>query len=276
MRKPICLVFIYQNIRYPLEAQQNDIEGTVVVSFIVEKDGTISSPEVLRDIGGECGAEVLRIINGMNQVNLVWTPGKQDGQIVRTKFNLPVKFKLEEAPPYTLVDNDTVYTVWDTPLDFEGGMEGLNAHLESRLKYPEVGNDSCSIGYIDMSVLIEPTGVVRILDLNDHNSLGIDFQYEAIDAMTSTIGKWKPATYKDRKVPTAYDHRHAFIPTNTQKCQQIIADFEKANLLMDEGMELYNTEQKEAGLNKMTEAINMFPHNADFFICTRTSLFKYE
>lgn len=258
------LGFIYQNIRYPLEAQQNDIEGTVVVTFVVEKDGKVSSAKVARDIGGGCGEEVLRIINGMNEVNLVWTPGKQKGEPVRTKFNLPVKFKLEEAPPYVMMGIDTVYTVFDTPLDFEGGIEGLEKHLNEQLDYPQIGNDSCSIGHIDMSVLVEPSGLVRILDLNDHNSLGIDFQFEAIEAMTSTMGKWKPATYEGRKVSTSYDHRHAFIPTNTEKCQQVIDNFSKANQLMLEGAELYNNEQQEEGIAKMTEAVTLFPENADF------------
>jgi protein TonB len=82
--------FIYDNLRYPKIAKENGVEGTVVVRFAVEKDGSLSNPEVVRDIGAQCGAEALRIVKSMPK----WNPGKQRGRPVRVQFNLPVKFKL--------------------------------------------------------------------------------------------------------------------------------------------------------------------------------------
>jgi TonB family protein len=88
------LEFVYNNIRYPAQAREAAIEGTVVISFIVETDGTITEPRVLRDIGGGCGDEALRVANLMPR----WIPGKQRGRPVRTQFNLPVRYKLDSAP----------------------------------------------------------------------------------------------------------------------------------------------------------------------------------
>ena len=85
------LEFIYQNLRYPALARENGVEGTVVVTFIVEADGRIKEPKIVREIGGGCGDEVLRVVNLMP----TWIPGKQKGEAVRVQFNLPVRFKLE-------------------------------------------------------------------------------------------------------------------------------------------------------------------------------------
>ena len=88
------LEYVYENIKYPTEAQKAEEEGMAVVSFVVEKDGTISRPEIYRNPGYGMGEEVLRIISAMNEKGVRWNPGMQDGEPVRTEFKLPVKFSL--------------------------------------------------------------------------------------------------------------------------------------------------------------------------------------
>lgn len=85
------LKFIYDNIKYPAVARDNGVEGTVYVRFVVEKDGSITDVQVVRDIGGGCGEEAMRVVKKFPK----WNPGKQRGRPVRVQFNLPVKFKLE-------------------------------------------------------------------------------------------------------------------------------------------------------------------------------------
>ena len=82
--------YLAQNIKYPQLARENNITGKVYVTFVVEKDGSIANPKVLRDIGGGCGAEALRVVKSMPK----WAPGKQRGKAVRVQFNLPVNFNL--------------------------------------------------------------------------------------------------------------------------------------------------------------------------------------
>ena len=95
MLRKNLLEFIYKNIKYPAIARENGVEGTVVVTFVVEKSGKVTDARVVRDIGAKCGDEALRVVNMMNQQGIVWTPGKQRGRPVRVQFNLPVRFKLE-------------------------------------------------------------------------------------------------------------------------------------------------------------------------------------
>lgn len=89
------LEFIYKNIKYPAIARENGVEGTAVITFVIEKDGSVTDARIVRDIGAQCGQEALRVVNLMNDQNIKWTPGKQRGRSVRVQFNLPVRFKLE-------------------------------------------------------------------------------------------------------------------------------------------------------------------------------------
>ena len=84
--------FIGRNIKYPEAAKKNKIEGRVFVTFVVEKDGQVSSAKILRDIGGGCGEEALRVVNSMPK----WKPGTQRGNPVRVQFNLPIMFQLQK------------------------------------------------------------------------------------------------------------------------------------------------------------------------------------
>ncbi len=82
--------YLGENIQYPDVARDNGITGTVVIRFVVEKDGSITKAAIAREIGGGCGKEALRVVNAMPK----WKPGKQSGKAVRTEFTLPVQFQL--------------------------------------------------------------------------------------------------------------------------------------------------------------------------------------
>lgn len=80
--------YLRNNIRYPQVALENNISGTVYVTFVVEQDGSITNPRVLRGIGGGCDQEAVRLVKSMPK----WIPGKQRGKPVRVQFNLPIRF----------------------------------------------------------------------------------------------------------------------------------------------------------------------------------------
>ena len=82
--------FLQQNIKYPQWARESGIQGPVYITFVVEPDGSISSVEILRGIGGGCDEEAIRVIESMPK----WNPGKQWGRAVRVQFNMPIKFTL--------------------------------------------------------------------------------------------------------------------------------------------------------------------------------------
>ena len=262
------LLFFNQNIIYPEEARVNEVTGQVVVSFVVEKDGYISYPKVLRDIGSGCGEEALRVANGMNgalrTAGIQWKPAQKGGQPVRAQVTLPIKFRLQDPPDFMLINfRDTVYTILDDTLEFSGGHKALETFVNSNLETPVGYEDSCMVGSIDVTVLSRPDGYVRVIDAADYWNLGNEYLWEAIVAATSTWGKWKPATRKGRQVPSAYDFSLTFLPDAT-KCQQAISNFEKANQSANLGSALFNEGKQEEGIVKLSEAIELFPENANF------------
>ncbi|MDN3203456.1 energy transducer TonB [Algoriphagus sediminis] len=82
--------FMVQNLKYPKEAKEAGVQGTVMITFHVEKDGSVSNAQIAKGIASSCDNEALRIVNQMEN----WTPGKKDGKDVITKLTLPVKFAL--------------------------------------------------------------------------------------------------------------------------------------------------------------------------------------
>ncbi|WP_116125237.1 energy transducer TonB [Lewinella sp. IMCC34183] len=89
------LSFVQQRVKYPALARENRVEGTVVIRFIVEKDGSVSGIEAVREVPAGCTEASLRAIREINASGRKFTPGLQAGRPVRVIFNLPVKFKLD-------------------------------------------------------------------------------------------------------------------------------------------------------------------------------------
>lgn len=85
------LAFIYKHLDYPSIARSNRIEGMVVVSFIIRKDGAVDKVEIVKDIGGGCGREVVDVIKKLES----FSPGRQGGRLVDVIYRVPVRFKLK-------------------------------------------------------------------------------------------------------------------------------------------------------------------------------------
>lgn len=83
--------YLSENLKYPPQAKETGTQGKVFVTFVVEKDGSITDVRVLRDIGSGCGEEAVRVVKSMPK----WKPAKQRGKTVRQQFNLPVNFQLQ-------------------------------------------------------------------------------------------------------------------------------------------------------------------------------------
>lgn len=83
--------YLQKNLKYPASAQENNIQGRVMVQFVVNKDGSIVEPKVLRSVDPALDKEAMRVVTSMPK----WTPGKQRGKTVRVRFTLPVTFRLQ-------------------------------------------------------------------------------------------------------------------------------------------------------------------------------------
>ena len=82
--------FLYKNIHYPPAARENGVEGTVMLEFVVNEDGSISGLKALREVSGGCTEEAIRVVKSMPK----WKAGMQNGNAVKVYFHLPVTFKL--------------------------------------------------------------------------------------------------------------------------------------------------------------------------------------
>ena len=85
------LKFLQENVKYPENAMKNNVQGRVIVQFVIEKDGTPTEFKVLRSVDPDLDAEALRVLQTMPK----WKPGMQRGEVVRVKFTVPVSFKLQ-------------------------------------------------------------------------------------------------------------------------------------------------------------------------------------
>lgn len=83
--------FLQSNIKYPAMERENNIDGKVFVKFVVESDGRIGDVQILKKVSPGLDQEAIRVIKSMP----AWKPAKQNGKVVRSWFNLPVKFTLE-------------------------------------------------------------------------------------------------------------------------------------------------------------------------------------
>lgn len=83
--------FLRNELQYPEEARVNGIQGTVLLEFVIERDGSVSNIKPLVSLFPECDAEAVRVVKKMPK----WRPGKQDGKPVRCYFNLPIRFTLQ-------------------------------------------------------------------------------------------------------------------------------------------------------------------------------------
>jgi TonB family protein len=162
------VAYLQKAISYPEQARKDKIEGTVYVTFVIEKDGQISNAKVLRGIGGGCDEVALKAIQQMPP----WKPGMEKGEPVRVQFNMPVKFTLDnskELPVKTpevsiMYGGREVFNIVDTPPVFPGGMDALLTYIRKKTGRPNLVNKQTNSPVANSSVylsfIIEPDGKV--------------------------------------------------------------------------------------------------------------------
>ena len=206
--------FLSKNIQYPINAQKNHTQGRVTVQFVVNKDGSISEPKIIRGVDPDLDGEAIRVISLMPK----WKPGMQKGQPVRVKYTVPVMFRLsddgqkEEYKPIPKIDEtvvvgyaskqapaeeDPVFEVVENMPEFAGGMGGLMQYLSKNIKYPVEAQKAGIQGRVIMQVIIDKNGNVT----NPKVTQPVDplLDTEAI-RVTASMPKWKPGTQRGMPV----------------------------------------------------------------------------
>ena len=209
--------YLMENLRYPTNAQRKGIEGTVIVAFVVNTDGTTTDIEILRSVGGGCDEEVIRIVKGSPK----WTPGMQRGTPVRTRMRLPLRFILGGTdtsrdstevslnavplPPATDGQDSTkenseiFFDLVDTPPSPVGGLEAWSRHLSENLTYPTSARMKGIQGTVLVSFIVNTDGSIEGIELVQGIGGGCD--EEAIHIIKISP-RWSPGMIKGKAVRT--------------------------------------------------------------------------
>ena len=229
--------FIKNTMVYPAAAVKDSIQGRVIVQFIVEEDGSITNPVVVKSSGlnrnqsysnifNQLDAEAIRIISVMPK----WNPGKVEGKPCRVRYNLPINFRIEyaqirpvELKPGTVnsdrivyapngdivdvegiyipADTNDIYMVVEDPPEFPGGLQALSDYLRDNIKYPEACRKDSIQGRVIISFVVEKDGSISSAEV-------IKSVHEQLDAealrVISAMPKWKPGKQRGKVVRVEY------------------------------------------------------------------------
>ena len=107
------VMFVCMNVDYPEQARKANVEGKVFSSFCIDRDGSVSNIEILKDIGYGCGDAVVKMLKSMPR----WKPARVGGKNVRSKFTLPITFSLSDDEDMEPTD-DELFDIEE--IDLEG------------------------------------------------------------------------------------------------------------------------------------------------------------
>ncbi len=199
--------FLKKNYKMP---NVGNLKGKVYVTFMVEKDGTLSNIKVLRDIGYGTGEEAIRIL----KLSPKWIPAKKDGKPVRWQYSFPINVTGNEPPNAAKLNNfpqnssvipvieeeNQVYNTagLEVKPEFAGGKEALDNFIKQNYKNPK---DSALKGNVYLTFIIEKDG--SLSDIKVLRDIGFGTGAEAIRVL-KTSPKWIPGKQNNKVVRTLY------------------------------------------------------------------------
>lgn len=89
--------WLCDNLRYPEISLENDVQGEVIVRFVVERDGTVTNPIIVKGVDKDLDKEALRVVKTMPR----WNPGKNNGKVVKSYYYFPIIFQLSQTQEST-------------------------------------------------------------------------------------------------------------------------------------------------------------------------------
>ncbi|MBX2980064.1 MAG: TonB family protein [Flavobacteriales bacterium] len=180
--------YLGSNIKYPEEALDAGISGTVYVTFVVNKEGEITDAKVLRGIGGGCDEEALRVVRAMPR----WKPGIQRGKPVLVQYNLPIKYTLTGGG---VPREDRLFSEVDVLARFPGGEAALQQYLKDNATHDKAARKVS--GVVKVRFEVDRDGNVR-------NPVVVGSLHPKLDTeallVVSAMPQWQPALVKTRTV----------------------------------------------------------------------------
>lgn len=204
--------YMSKNTLYPLLAFQHNIQGRVLVSFTVDKDGNIVNPEIAISAHPLLDAAAINVVAYMPK----WKPGKVNGKRVNVKYSIPVGFRIkqedieanlaklnaERAQSETSADTtEQVHLVVESMPEFPGGMTAMLQYLSRNIKYPSFALAHGIQGRVLVSFTIDTDG--SIIDPGISKGVHPSLDAEAIRVVW-TMPKWNPGKQKGKPVKVKY------------------------------------------------------------------------
>lgn len=178
--------FFGSNIQYPKLAVENNIQGTLYLSFVIEKNGSIGDVKLDgRKLGYGTDEEAIRVV----KLSQKWNPGMLAGKPVRVKYNIPVKFTMPNKKPNP---DGTIYdhVSMENPPSYPGGMQKFYEFLGKNISYPKAASDNKVKGTVHVTFNIEKDGSLSDVKVVG-NKIGSGIDDEAV-RVVKLSQKWNP------------------------------------------------------------------------------------
>jgi len=181
--------FINTNIIYPDSAVRHNIQGRIVVGFVVNEDGSISDIKIRKGLSWDIDSEGIRVIKLFPR----FTPGRQDGKAVKVRFNLPISFKVKPIPIDTVRDAKVVEHMPEYP----EGEEAMMRVIQKNIQYPIDARDNDVQGRVVIGFVVNEDG--SLSDFKVKKSVCPSIDAEAIRVI-KLLAKFKPGTQQGKPV----------------------------------------------------------------------------
>ena len=192
--------FLSKEIRYPQAAHEQGLEGTTVVEFVVNKDGSVSDIKLLRDVGGGLGEESVRVIGRLPN----WTPGSHEGELRRVALRVPIKFRLSEEAKEKAAEaqkdaaHDIFMKVDQMPLfagagDQDESLKAIISFIQENLRYPQVAKEQGIEGTTVVQFVIDTDGAIT--DVALLRDVGGGLGEESLRVVKS-MPDWTPGSHE--------------------------------------------------------------------------------
>lgn len=222
--------YLSENIHYPDSAREKNIEGRVIIRFVVNEDGHISDCAIVKSVSGDCDTEALRVIKNMP----AWKPGRQNGKEVKVYYNQPISFKLEDPEPekYTLNKKtivthtmsreeedmspditptpppEKIYTYVEQP---PRPGYSLSTYLRNNVSYPAYARSKDIEGNVLVKFVVNEDG--HVSDCTVIKGIGGGCDQEALRVIAA-MPDWKPGILNGKPVKVYFTQPINFKLTN--------------------------------------------------------------
>ena len=214
--KNLFYKYFQHTLRYPASAVKNHIQGNVLLTFIVEKDGALTNINVVKGVSDNIDAEAIRILEASPR----WEPGEQGGKPVRVQYIIPLNFKLsskdysalqkqERLDELRRIDSSLnlpfekkIFTWVENMPSFPGGLLDFHKYFEDNLKYPDEAKKDNIHGIVLLYFIIERDGSLSGIKIQ--KSLSQETDAEALRVMNN-CPKWIPGTQNGKPARVAYN-----------------------------------------------------------------------